>query len=56
MEANSGENILTAHLIGYVRVSTLDQSPQLQIDAQLAAGVAKEDIYHEKASSSGKRY
>lgn len=55
MTKNSTENISKPHLIGYARVSTLDQNPQLQIDALLAAGVAKEDIYHEKASSSGKR-
>lgn len=40
-------------LIGYMRVSTLDQSTDLQRDALLAAGVRERDIYTDKAS--GKR-
>lgn len=49
------DNISGPHLFGYARVSRLDQSPQPQVDALLAAGVAIEDIFHEKASSGGKR-
>jgi DNA invertase Pin-like site-specific DNA recombinase len=41
------------HMIGYARVSMSDQSPQLQIDALLAAGVDRRDIYEEQASGSG---
>lgn len=37
-------------LIGYMRVSTADQSTDLQRDALLAAGVAERDIYLDKAS------
>lgn len=37
-------------LIGYMRVSTTDQSTDLQRDALLAAGVAERDIYADKAS------
>lgn len=40
-------------LIGYMRVSTTDQSTDLQRDALLAAGVGPEHIYSDKAS--GKR-
>lgn len=40
-------------LIGYMRVSTADQSTDLQRDALVAAGVAERDIYTDKAS--GKR-
>lgn len=40
-------------LIGYMRVSTADQSTDLQRDALLAAGVKERDIYLDKAS--GKR-
>lgn len=40
-------------LIGYMRVSTADQSTDLQRDALLAAGIGKRDIYLDKAS--GKR-
>ena len=35
-------------LVGYARVSTLDQNPSLQIDALREAGCGK--IYVEKAS------
>ena len=37
-------------LIGYMRVSTSDQSTDLQRDALVAAGVADRDIYMDKAS------
>ncbi len=40
-------------LIGYMRVSTTDQSTDLQRDALLAAGVKPEHLYADKAS--GKR-
>jgi len=55
MSANRNKKISEPHLLGYARISTLDQNPQMQIDALLAAGVAKEDIYHEKASSRTNR-
>ena len=41
------------HLIGYARVSMADQTPRLQIDALVAAGVNEADIYFEQASGSG---
>lgn len=37
-------------LIGYLRVSTADQSTDLQRDALSAAGIAERDIYMDKAS------
>lgn len=39
-------------LIGYARVSTRDQNPQLQIDALQAAGYPEGRIYVEKASGA----
>lgn len=41
------------YLIGYARVSTADQSPDLQIDALKAAGVPEDRIYYDQASGSG---
>jgi DNA invertase Pin-like site-specific DNA recombinase len=41
------------YLIGYARVSMADQSPDLQIDALVAAGVPRERIYYDQASGSG---
>jgi len=38
--------------IGYARVSTDDQDPQLQIDALLKAGVLEEDIFVDKISGT----
>jgi len=37
-------------IIGYMRVSTADQTTDLQRDALLAAGIAERDIYQDKAS------
>ncbi|MCB1068583.1 MAG: recombinase family protein [Simkania sp.] len=39
-------------LIGYARVSTFDQNPQLQIDALVDAGVDIRHLYEEKVSGS----
>ncbi len=43
------------HKIGYARVSMVDQSPRLQIDALIAAGVDEKDIFVETASGAAKR-
>ena len=40
------------YLIGYARVSTADQNPDLQIDALVAAGVPRDKIYYDQASGS----
>jgi DNA invertase Pin-like site-specific DNA recombinase len=40
------------HLIGYARVSTVDQNPQLQVDALVCAGVHPSDIYTEQVSGA----
>ncbi len=40
------------HMMGYARVSTADQDPQLQIDALIRAGVAECDIFQEKVSGA----
>ena len=42
----------TTMLIGYARVSTQDQNPQLQIDALRAVGCTDDQIYVEKASGA----
>lgn len=42
-------------MIGYARVSTRDQDPQMQINALIAAGVNEADIYYETASGASKR-
>lgn len=43
------------HMIGYARVSTRDQDPQMQIDALMKAGVDERNIYYETASGASKR-
>lgn len=40
------------HMIGYARVSTADQNPQLQVDALVRAGVHPDDIYKENVSGA----
>lgn len=40
------------HMIGYARVSTADQNPQLQVDALIRAGVHPDDIYTEQVSGA----
>jgi len=47
------ETTTSAQLVGYARVSTADQNPQLQFDALAQAGVDR--IYHEKASAAAKK-
>lgn len=42
------------HMLGYARVSTADQNPQMQIDALVVAGVPLGNIYHEKVSGAAK--
>lgn len=37
-------------MVGYARVSTADQNPQMQIDALIRAGVDERDIFVEKVS------
>jgi DNA invertase Pin-like site-specific DNA recombinase len=39
-------------LVGYARVSTFDQDPQMQIDALLKAGIDSRHLYEEHASGS----
>lgn len=41
-----------AHKIGYARVSTADQNPQLQVDALIRAGVDPRDIFMEHVSGT----
>ncbi len=53
--ADSEDGEPEPHLIGYARVSTADQNPQLQIDALLRAGVAEPDIWMEKVSAVAKK-
>jgi DNA invertase Pin-like site-specific DNA recombinase len=43
------------HRIGYARVSTADQNPQMQIDALLRDGVKFEEIYQETVSGTAKK-
>ena len=40
------------HKLGYARVSTTDQDPQLQIDALLAVGVDRRDIFQDTISGA----
>lgn len=39
-------------LVGYARVSTLDQDPRLQIDALIAAGVDDRHLFEERVSGA----
>lgn len=43
------------HKVGYARVSTIDQDPRLQIDALLAAGVDRRDIFEDTLSGVAAR-
>lgn len=42
-------------IIGYARVSTRDQDPEMQIKALVEAGVPRENIYRETVSGASKR-
>lgn len=42
-------------LIGYARISTVDQDPRMQIDALLAAGVDPGSIYQENISGAARK-
>jgi DNA invertase Pin-like site-specific DNA recombinase len=44
-----------ARQLGYARVSTADQNPQLQIDAFRKDGVRDKDIYWERVSGAAKK-
>lgn len=43
------------HLVGYARVSTMEQNLDLQIEALVRYGVPKDKIWSEKKSASAKR-
>lgn len=49
------EVVAEPHLIGYARVSRVEQNPQMQIDALIRAGVDERDIYVEKISGAAER-
>jgi DNA invertase Pin-like site-specific DNA recombinase len=55
MVENGSDTGQEPHLIGYARVSTADQNPQMQIDALLRAGVNERDIWTEKVSGAAKK-
>ncbi|GAA3584045.1 recombinase family protein [Klugiella xanthotipulae] len=46
------ETIRGMRLLGYTRVSTNDQDDRLQVDALLAAGVARRDVYADVTSGA----
>lgn len=48
----SGNGNFDAMLIGYVRLSTVDQNPAHQVDALMRSGVAEGDIYTDFASGA----
>src|SRR5467141_221377 len=57
-EKKSGEPGMQSdppHRIGYARVSTADQTPQMQIDALLKDGVEARAIYSETVSGAAKK-
>lgn len=43
---------MTNYQYGYTRISTAEQSAQLQLDALLAAGIDPTRVFHEKASGA----
>lgn len=47
---DQGPDEAPVHKIGYARVSMADQSPRMQIDALILAGVDERDIFHEQAT------
>lgn len=54
-QANAQEPPPDARLVGYARVSTLDQSLAMQVDALLKAGVLPDNIHEEHVSGVAKK-
>src|SRR5215472_19167892 len=53
IDLDGGDTFASDRKIGYARVSTADQNPDLQFDALRRFGVS--EIYHERASAAAKK-